>query len=119
MPRDVILGYLYLRNGLFAIPAQPTQDHVLGNFSRPCGTARWHLLTQDLPPDFLHAALDGSACAAFFTESRMRLIDSTRPDRNPGPSWATLSRPYGTQFGRPERSEVEGPAVTSSPNAEP
>src|ERR1700761_707981 len=28
------------------------------------------------PPDFLYAALDKSACAAFFTESRMRLIDS-------------------------------------------
>jgi hypothetical protein len=104
MPRDVILGYLYLRNGLFAIPAQPTQDHVLGNFSRPCGTARWHLLTQDLPPDFLHAALDGSACAAFFTESRMRLIDSTRPDRKSGsvlgysqPSLRDSIRPTGAQ----------------------
>jgi hypothetical protein len=27
-------------------------------------------------PDFLYAALDKSAYAAFFTESRMRLIDS-------------------------------------------
>jgi len=35
-------------------------------------------------PDFLYAALDISACAAFFTESRMRLILSTNPNRKSG-----------------------------------
>jgi hypothetical protein len=35
-------------------------------------------------PDFLHAALDIFACAAFFTESRMRLILSTNLDRKFG-----------------------------------
>ena len=35
-------------------------------------------------PDFLYAALDMSAYAAFFTESRMRLIDSTKPNRKSG-----------------------------------
>jgi hypothetical protein len=36
------------------------------------------------PPDFLYAALDISACAAFFTESRMKLIFSTNPNRKFG-----------------------------------
>jgi hypothetical protein len=35
-------------------------------------------------PDFLYAALDKSACAAFFTESRMRLIDSNQLHRKSG-----------------------------------
>jgi hypothetical protein len=34
--------------------------------------------------DFLHAALDRSAYAAFFTESRTRLLDSTKLHRKSG-----------------------------------
>jgi hypothetical protein len=37
-----------------------------------------------IPPDFLYAALDRSACAAFFTESRMELIDSNKLNRKSG-----------------------------------
>jgi hypothetical protein len=35
-------------------------------------------------PDFLYAALDTSAYAAFFTESRTRLSDSNKLHRIPG-----------------------------------
>ena len=52
--------------------------------SRPFGTTP---IASPLPrtaPDFLYAALDISACAAFFTESRMRLILSTNPNRKSG-----------------------------------
>jgi hypothetical protein len=35
------------------------QDCILGNFSRPCGTARWHLLTQDCRPGLLSAVTAG------------------------------------------------------------
>jgi hypothetical protein len=37
-----------------------------------------------LYPDFLYAALETSACAAFFTESRMRLMDSNKLHRKSG-----------------------------------
>jgi hypothetical protein len=37
-----------------------------------------------LPPDFLHATLDRSVYAAFFTESRMRLVGSTNLHRKSG-----------------------------------
>ena len=53
--------------------------------------------TQDYP-DFLYAALDTSAYAAFFTESRTRSVTPTSFTGNPGPSWAILSRPYGTDM---------------------
>jgi len=36
------------------------------------------------PPDFLHAALERSAYAAFFTESRARLLGSTKLHRKSG-----------------------------------
>jgi hypothetical protein len=65
-------------------------------FSRPYGTNHAFRPNPGLTPDFLHAALERPAYAAFFTESRTRLIDSTKLHRNPGPSWATLSRPSGT-----------------------
>ena len=74
-----------------------TQDSVLGHFQP--SLSGLNLSFTYLPrttPDFLHAALDRSAYAAFFTESRTRLLDSTSYTGNPGPSWATLSRPSGT-----------------------
>jgi hypothetical protein len=37
-----------------------------------------------LTPDFLYVALDASAYAAFFTESRTRLIDPTELHRKSG-----------------------------------
>jgi hypothetical protein len=68
-------------------------------------------------PDFLRATLERSAYAAFFTESRTRLLGSTKLHRKSGyrpgafsvvpaglvswnvhpglTSWATLSRPFG------------------------
>jgi len=52
--------------------------------SRPCGTFPVCLGFPGLAPDFLHATLDRSAYAAFFTESRMRLIDSTKLHRKSG-----------------------------------
>jgi hypothetical protein len=39
---------------------------------------------QVVAPDFLYAALDRSACAAFFTESRRRLVDSNKLHRKSG-----------------------------------
>jgi hypothetical protein len=35
-------------------------------------------------PDFLHAALDRSACTAFFKESRMKCVEVTNCTGNPG-----------------------------------
>ena len=43
-------------------------------------------------PDSLYAALDTSACAAFFTESRMRLIDSNKAHTKSGYVWGIFSR---------------------------
>ena len=60
------------------------QDCILGIFSRPCGTGSSLESLPRTTPDFLYAAPDGSAYAAFFTESRMRLIDSTKPNRKSG-----------------------------------
>jgi hypothetical protein len=55
IPQDAILGSSTSENGLFAI--RGSQPRTI--------------------PDFLHAALETSAYAAFFTESRTRLRDST------------------------------------------
>jgi hypothetical protein len=45
-------------------------------------------LTTSTDPDFLYAALDKSAYAAFFTESRMRFIDSDELHRkSEGPAF--------------------------------
>jgi hypothetical protein len=41
-----------------------------------------HGLARD--PDFLYAALDTTACAAFIKESRMNFLNAIRPHRNPG-----------------------------------
>jgi len=35
-------------------------------------------------PDFLHAALDTTACAAFFKESRMKCAEAASCTGNPG-----------------------------------
>jgi hypothetical protein len=53
---------------------------TLSNLS-PVGTAE---SSPGLTPDFLHAALGRSAYAAFFTESRMGLSDSTKLHRKSG-----------------------------------
>jgi hypothetical protein len=45
---------------------------------------RYRTQANRLDPDFLYAALDTSAYAAFLTESRMRLIDSNKLHRKPG-----------------------------------
>jgi hypothetical protein len=44
----------------------------------------WRRSAPRIPPDFLYAALDTSAYAAFFTESRMKLIDSNKLNRKSG-----------------------------------
>jgi hypothetical protein len=51
---------------------------------RPCGTSSCCQILPRTAPDFLHAALDRSAYAAFFTESRTRLLDSTKLHRKSG-----------------------------------
>ncbi len=52
--------------------------------SRPFGTCHAARSNPRTAPDFLHAALDRSAYAAFFTESRTRLFDSTKLHRKSG-----------------------------------
>ena len=45
-------------------------------------------------PDFLHAASDRFACAAFCKESRMKFASATKLDRKSGGTWGTRpSRP--------------------------
>jgi hypothetical protein len=61
-----------------------TQDYILGYFQP---SLRDWFVFQFLPrtaPDFLYAAPARSAYAAFFTESRMRLVDSNKPNRKSG-----------------------------------
>jgi hypothetical protein len=56
-----------------------------GAFSAvPAGLGRFSNLYPGLTPDFLYAALDTSAYAAFFTESRTRLSDSNKLHRKSG-----------------------------------
>jgi hypothetical protein len=84
MSQDAILGYFYLRMD-YSRFAAAAQDLRPGTFSVvPYGTSRAALLNPGLTPDFLHAALDRSAYAAFFTESRMGLSDSTKLHRKSG-----------------------------------
>jgi hypothetical protein len=65
------------------------QKHSTGS-TRSCydtdssGTGRSSNTPPSTTPDFLYAALDTSAYAAFFTESRTRLIDSTKFHRKSG-----------------------------------
>jgi hypothetical protein len=47
-------------------------------------------------PDFLYAALDTSAYAAFQRIAARVSVTPPSFTGNPGPSWAILSRPYGT-----------------------
>jgi hypothetical protein len=61
---------------------QDSQDSVLGNFQPSlAGLGRPLGIVPSTAPDFLYATLDTSAYAAFFTESRMRLIDPTKLNR--------------------------------------
>jgi hypothetical protein len=48
-----------------------------------------HGLARD--PDFLYAALDTTACAAFFKESRMNFVDAIQPHRKSGRCILSLS----------------------------
>jgi hypothetical protein len=76
-----------------------TQDCILGHFQP---SLRDWVVLEPIPrttPDFLYAALGTSAYAAFFTESRTRLCGSNKLHRKSGPSWAILSRPFGTECG--------------------
>jgi|SRR5580658_10033123 hypothetical protein len=58
MPQDAILGYFYLRNGLFAIRASPglTSWDIL---SRPCGTGLGGNVYPGLRPGLLSAVPTG------------------------------------------------------------
>jgi hypothetical protein len=47
IPQDAILGYLSLKNGLFAIRGSQPGTMSWVTFSRPSGTCRWQMLTQD------------------------------------------------------------------------
>jgi hypothetical protein len=65
-------------------PRDAAQDFVLGHFQPSLRDwSSFHMLP-GIPPDFLYAALDASAYAAFFTESRVRLIDSNQLNRKSG-----------------------------------
>jgi hypothetical protein len=64
--------------------------------SRPYGTTRWPNANPGLPR---------ISCTLLWTRPRMRLslrkaargsVTPTSYTGNPGPSWATLSRPFGT-----------------------
>src|SRR5580698_5156026 len=46
---------------------------------------------------FRHAALDRSAYAAFSRKAAQGSLAPPNCTENPGPSWATLSRPFGTE----------------------
>ena len=43
-------------------------------------------------PDFLYAALDTTACAAFIKESRMKFANANQLHRNPGSAVIDLDR---------------------------
>jgi hypothetical protein len=47
MTQCAILGCFYLSIGLFAIRGSQPRTMSWDTFSRPYGTARWHMLTQD------------------------------------------------------------------------
>ena len=87
----MVLGRL-LRIANIHFGGRRTQDCILGNFQPSPSTSSGQALRDSslaranpgLTPDFLHAALDRSAYAAFFTESRTRLIDSTKLHRKSG-----------------------------------
>jgi hypothetical protein len=47
-------------------------------------------------PNFLYAALDTAACAPFFKERRMKLVEPTKPHRKSG-VWGTRRLVCGTE----------------------
>jgi hypothetical protein len=49
-------------------------------------------------PDFLYAALDMTACADFFKESRMRFINANKPYRKSEGSSARTAGKNGAPF---------------------
>ena len=73
---------------------------VLGLLNRPFGTDRDGAPYPGLTP-FPVRSSGHVAHAAIFTESRTRLSASTSFTGNPGPSWAILSRPFGTDRDKP------------------
>ena len=60
------------------------QDYILGYFQPSLAGLFGLLRLPRTTPDFLHAALDRSAYAAFSTESRVKLGDSTMPHGKAG-----------------------------------
>jgi hypothetical protein len=102
-----------------------------GILSRPCGTGPSLSSTPRTTPDFLHATLDRSAYAAFFTESRTRLLDSIKLHRKSGsvlgysqPSrrdWfrytliAALFSESAVQIARSKKANLEKPVAEMSP----
>ena len=52
-------------------------------------------------PDFLHAAPDKTACAAFSKESRMKLANATKPHRKSGGS---PPQPFANQSAKSNRN---------------
>jgi hypothetical protein len=66
-----VIGYLARKSANRSVSAVPAGLHLAPNPTP-------HF------PDFLHAALDRSAYAAFFTESRTRFIGSTKLHRKSG-----------------------------------
>jgi hypothetical protein len=60
------------------------QDYILGYFQPSLAGLFGLSCLPRTTPDFLHAALDRSAYAAFFTESRTRLLGPTKLHRKSG-----------------------------------
>jgi hypothetical protein len=54
--------------------------------------------TSEIPPSFLRAALDKTACAPFFKERRMEFVEPTKLHRKSG-IWGTPSSVAGMDFG--------------------
>jgi hypothetical protein len=57
---------------------------VSPNYSTPKFRRRKHRVLSLGVPDFLYAALDTTACAAFITETRMKCAEATSWTGNPG-----------------------------------
>jgi hypothetical protein len=89
-----------------AVPVRQAQGRLFGAGSERLSLPR-------TAPDFLYAALDIVACAAFFTESRMRLILSTNPNRKSGTSRLLSAAPAGLKV-PPILAPLEGRKIKTS-----
>jgi hypothetical protein len=76
----------------------------------PAGLIFLSNLSPGLPRDFLYAALDKSAYAVPASRDPRGSLTPPSYTGNPGPSWATLSRPSGTQLTRVVLTQTPKPS---------